>query len=188
MQRGAKRAEVYTYAYMIVYLNVRAHTHTHTHTHTYIYIYILMWIETMQMTAVFTVPCIIAVHNIKHIKTPHTQRKFTTAWSHTHWQWKVASTATVNMEFIWKASSNKPIHLYYSSSASRMIPRAVEVLLSFPVREKKKKRHQQSENLRVRITVVLMCFLVENDGLVIQNTLFATTGMKKDSCVKVHLL
>ena len=69
-----------------------------------------------------------------------------------------------------------------------MIPRAVEVLLSFPVREKKKKRHQQSENLRVRITVVLMCFLVENDGLVIQNTLFATTGMKKDSCVKVHLL
>ena len=45
MQRGAKRAEVYTYAYMIVYLNVRARTHTHTHTHTYIYIYIYIYID-----------------------------------------------------------------------------------------------------------------------------------------------
>ena len=34
LQRGAKRAEVYTYAYMIAYINVR--------THVYIYIYILM--------------------------------------------------------------------------------------------------------------------------------------------------
>jgi len=32
LQRGAKRAEVYTYAYMIAYINVR--------THVYIYIYI----------------------------------------------------------------------------------------------------------------------------------------------------
>jgi len=97
-----------------------------------------MWIEAMQTTAVFTVPRIIAVHNMKHIKTPHTPRKFASTWSYTHWQWRVTSTATVNMEFIWKAYSNKPTYLYYSSSASRMIPRDVKVFL-FPVRRNKKK-------------------------------------------------
>jgi hypothetical protein len=117
----AKRCKESWSLYICIYDCISKCAHTR--------IYILMWTETMQTTAVFTVASIIAVHNIKHIITPHRQGKLASSWSHTHWQWKVASTATVNMEFIWKACSNKPTHLYYSSSASRMISRAVKVLV-----------------------------------------------------------
>jgi hypothetical protein len=72
----AKRCKERWSLYICIYDFISKCAHTR--------IYILMWIETMQTTAVFTVPCIIGVHNIQHIKTPHTQRKFASAWSHTH--------------------------------------------------------------------------------------------------------